>query len=90
MEDATETVHCAANAVCDVLGYLGNVSYAILPREVAHQLGDLQKALWGGVRSLVSKEIDWIDARVAGGDQLREQWRRGPDRQPQETAAPID
>ena len=76
MTETRESIHCAANAVCDVLCYLGDVSYAVLPPDVAHQLGDLKKAFWSSVQSLIDKEIDWIDARVAGGDRLREEWKR--------------
>ena len=76
MEEATETAYCAVNAVCDALRYMGDVSYAVLPRDVAHGLGDLKKALWSSVRSAIDWEIEWIDERVAGGDRLREEWRR--------------
>ena len=75
MEEARKVACYAANAVCDVLRYLGDVSYAILPRDVAHELGDLNKAFWSCLRSAVDKEIEWIDERVTGGDRLREQWQ---------------
>ena len=38
-EEARETACNAANAICDALSYLGDVSYAILPRDLAHDLG---------------------------------------------------
>ena len=77
MEQETRETACnAANAICDVFRYLGDVSYAILPRDLAHDLGDLNKSFWNGVRTAVDKEIEWIDARVAGGDRLREEWER--------------
>ena len=76
MEEARETAKCAINAACDALRYAGDVSYAILPRDVAHGLGDLKKALWSSVRSAIDWEISWIDERVAGGDRLREEWQR--------------
>ncbi len=87
MEEATETAHCAVNAVCDALRYVGDASYAILPRDVAHGLGDLKKALWSSVRSAIDWEISWIDERVAGGDRLREEWQRSCG---QETPAATD
>jgi hypothetical protein len=75
MEQEVRNAACnAANAVCDVLRYLGDVSYAILPREVAHDFGDLNKSFWTCVRNAVEKEIEWIDERVAGGDKMREEW----------------
>jgi hypothetical protein len=74
MEEARQAASNAANAICDVLSYLGNVSYAILPRDLAHDLGDFKKTILGGVRTAVEKEIEWIDERVAGGDRMREDW----------------
>ena len=76
MEETRQAASNAANAICDVLSYLGNVSYAILPRNLAHDLGDFKKTVLSGVRSAVEKEIEWIDERVAGGDRLREEWER--------------
>jgi hypothetical protein len=68
---------CAAtNAICDGLRYLGDVSYAILPSDMAHQLGELKKTFLANVRTLIDKDIEWIDERVAGGDRLREEWKR--------------
>jgi hypothetical protein len=61
--------------VCDALRYLGDASYAVLPKDVAHQLGELKKNFLGGVRWLIEKEIKWVDDRVAGGDRLREEWQ---------------
>jgi hypothetical protein len=43
---------------------------------VAHQIGEFEKNLWGGVRWLAEKKIEWIDEAVNGGDRLREEWRR--------------
>ncbi len=80
MQETNETKdasYCTGNPVCEVLRYLGDASYAVLPRDVAHELGELKKNFLGGVRWLLEKEIKWIDARVAGGDRLREEWRRG-------------
>ncbi len=76
MSEARESIHCATNAVCDVLCYLGDVCYAILPADLAHDLGDLKKSFWRNVRSAIDKELEWIDERVAGGDRLREEWKR--------------
>ena len=64
------------NELCDAARYLGDVSYAILPRDVAHNLGDLKKSFLTTIRSLIDKDIEWVDARVAGGDRVREQWRQ--------------
>ena len=74
--EARESVNCAASAVCDALRYLGDVSYAVLPRDVAHSLADLNKSFLNVIRTVVDKESEWIDQRVAGGDRLREEWKQ--------------
>jgi hypothetical protein len=75
MEDTRDPIRKVAEAVCDGLRQIGDFSYAILPKDIAHSLGDLKKAFLGQVRSAVDMEIDWINDRVAGGDKLREEWR---------------
>ena len=75
MEEARERMNCAASAVCDGLRQIGDASYAILPRDIAHALADLKKALLNNVRSAIDWELSWIDERVAGGDRLRDEWR---------------
>jgi hypothetical protein len=75
MEAGRDPVREVAEAVCDGLRQIGDFSYAIMPRDMAHALGDLKKAVLGQVRSCVDWEVNWIDERVAGGDRLREEWR---------------
>ena len=60
--------------LCDAVRYVGDVSYAILPKDMAHNLGDLKKSFLSTIRTLIDKDIEWIDARVAGGDRVREEW----------------
>jgi hypothetical protein len=76
MPEGKNPVGCAAEEICNALRYLGDVSYAILPADVAHSIGDLKKSVLNCVRSGIDKEIEWIDARLAGGDRLREKWRQ--------------
>jgi hypothetical protein len=76
MSETKEPINDTANAICDALRYLGDASYAILPENIAHDLGDLKKAFLTNVRTLIDKDIEWVDARVAGGDRLREEWKR--------------
>lgn len=82
MQETTESqsqAECGANVLnelCDAVRYLGDVSYAILPKDVAHNLADLKKQFLTTVRSLIDKDIEWVDARVAGGDRVREEWRQ--------------
>jgi hypothetical protein len=80
MSEAREPIGRAASQICDALRYLGDVSYAVLPPNLAHELGDLKKTFLSNVRTLIEKDIEWIDARVAGGDRLREEWKRSCDR----------
>jgi hypothetical protein len=86
MSEPRESVDNACNAVYDALRYLGDASYAILPSNVAHELGDFKKKFLSNVCSLIEKDIEWIDARVAGGDRLREEWKRTDDPEQSEPA----
>jgi len=75
MEHARDSAQQVINAVCDGLKQIGDISYAVMPKDIAHALADLKKALLSQVRSAVDWEIDWIDGRVAGGDKLRDEWK---------------
>ena len=81
MQEARDSVCDAANAIGDAFRQIGDFSYAILPRDLAHALGDFKKAVLSQVRSCVDWDIQWIDERVAGGDKLREEWREKCQRQ---------
>ena len=73
--EGQDPVYNAAEAVCDGFRRLGDISYAILPRDVAHTLADFKKAVLTELRGCLDWQIGWIDERVAGGDRLREEWR---------------
>jgi len=75
-ESQTECGNNVINELCDAVRYIGDVSYAILPRDVAHNLGDLKKSFLTTIRSLIDKDIEWVDARVAGGDRVRSEWQQ--------------
>jgi hypothetical protein len=79
MQEAEETKETNGDnfvqEICDAFRYLGDASYAVLPKDVAHNLGDLKKSFLSTVRSLIDKDIEWVEARVAGGDRLREEWK---------------
>jgi hypothetical protein len=75
MEEGRDPVRDCTEAVCDGLRQIGDFSYAIMPKDVAHALGDLKKAVLSQIRCLVDWETKLIDERVAGGDRLREEWR---------------
>lgn len=74
------------NELCDAFRYIGDVSYAILPKELAHNVGDLKKSFLTTIRSLIDKDIEWVEARVAGGDRVREEWQQKCDREKAEGA----
>jgi len=76
MEETRESDRGLVNELCDALRYLGDASYAILPKDVAHNLGDLKKSFLSTIRTLIDKDIEWVDARVAGGDRVREEWKQ--------------
>jgi hypothetical protein len=94
MDEVKESAQCAVNAVCDALKYVGDASYAVLPRDLAHGLGGFKKAVLSNVRSLIDWEIDWVEERVAGGDRLREEWEQACQREaeaaPAEAAGPAN
>ena len=75
MDEEKDPINSAYNAICDAARYLGDASYAVLPRDMAHSLGEFKKSFLNNVRYLVDKDIEWVDARVAGGDRLREEWK---------------
>jgi hypothetical protein len=75
-QSQTECGNNIVNELCDAVRYIGDVSYAILPRDVAHNLGDLKKSFLSTIRSLIDKDINWVDARVAGGDRVRAEWQQ--------------
>jgi hypothetical protein len=76
MEETTGSDRGLVNELGDALRYLGDASYAILPKEVAHNLGDLKKSFLSTIRTLIDKDIEWVEARVAGGDRVREEWQQ--------------
>jgi hypothetical protein len=75
MEEARNCANDAARAVCDGIRQIGDFSYAVMPRDLAHAVGDLKKAILSSIRNVVDWEIGWIDDRVAAGDKIRDEWR---------------
>ena len=76
MDNTNQTSNRSCDSVCAALRLLCDASYAILPRDVAHRLGDFQKNCWGAIGWFADKNIDWIEQAVAGGDRLREEWQQ--------------
>ena len=75
MQEGRDCVNDVCTAIRDGLRQIGDFSYAIMPKDVAHAVGDLKKSVLTQIRSALDCEISWIDDRVAGGDRLREEWR---------------
>jgi hypothetical protein len=57
------------------LNQIGDVSYAILPENIAHSLAEFKKAVLVQLTTALQWEMEWIDNRVAGGDKLRQEWQ---------------
>ncbi len=81
MQAGSDPIHEVKDAVCDGLRQIGDVSYAILPKNMAHALADLKKAVLTELTTAFQWQMEWIDDRVAGGDKLREKWREKCERQ---------
>jgi hypothetical protein len=75
MQEARSCANDVANAICDGLRQIGDFSYAVMPRDLAHAVGDFKKAVLSQLTTAFQWEMEWIDNRVAGGDKLREEWR---------------
>jgi len=75
MQDETNARYKTGNPLSDAVSYISDATYALLPSEFAHKLGELEKSLWSAVRGIADKELGWIDERVEGGDRLRNEWK---------------
>lgn len=75
MKDGRECVNDVADALWDGLRKIDEFSYAILPKDVAHAVSDLNKSLLTQFRNFVDWKIRWNEERLAGGDRMREEWR---------------
>jgi hypothetical protein len=76
MIDTNDSRYKTGNPVCDALRFLCDASFAVLPRDAAQHLGELEKNFWGGLRWFAEKNIGWVDDSLAAADRLREEWRR--------------
>jgi hypothetical protein len=76
MNGTNDSRYHSGNPVCDALRFLCDASFAILPRDAAHKLGELEKNAWGSLRWFAEKNIGWVDESLAAADRLREEWNR--------------
>ncbi len=88
MSEVNESRYHTGDTVCDALRFLSDASYAILPRDIAYKIAELEKNILGSVRWIADKKIGWIDEALSGGDRLREEWQRRYDRPPPQPQSP--
>jgi hypothetical protein len=74
MADTNDPRYNTGNPVYDALRFLCDASFAVLPRDAAQKLGELEKNFWGGVRWFAEKNVSWIDESLAAADRLRAEW----------------
>jgi hypothetical protein len=75
MAEHRDPIRDVAEAVLGGLRQIGDCSYAIMPKDIAHSVAGLKKALLVQITTALQWEMEWIDDRVAGGDKLRDKWR---------------
>ena len=75
MQQGRDPIRDVADAVLGGLRQIGDCSYAILPKDIAHSVAGLKKTLLTQLTTALQWEMEWIDDRVAGGDKLRDKWR---------------
>jgi hypothetical protein len=75
MQEGRDPIRDVADAVLGGLRQIGDCSYAILPKDIAHSVAGLKKALLTQLITALQWDMEWIDDRVAGGDKLRDKWR---------------
>jgi len=81
MAEGRDPIRDVADAVLGGLRQIGDCSYAILPKDIAHSVAGLKKALLTQLTTALQLEMEWIDDRVAGGDKLRDKWREKREQQ---------
>src|SRR5215216_708037 len=87
MNGTSDPRYNTGDSLKDVWHFLCDAKYAIFPADVAHRVGEFEKNFWGGVRWFAEKNLEWLDEALAGGDRLREEWRRKCDARQAATAA---
>ena len=83
MPENRDPIRDVADAVLGGLRQIGDCSYAILPKDIAHSVAGLKKALLTQITTALQWDMELIDDRVAGGDKLRDKWREKCDRRSQ-------
>lgn len=81
MQEEKDPRYNTGNPVCDAFRYINDATYAVLPADIAHKIGDFEKSLWSAVRTFAEKELGWIDEHVENSDRLREDWKKSCQRE---------
>ena len=89
MKEGRDCVNDVCGAVMDGVRKIDEFSYAILPKDVAHAVADLNKSLLNQFRELIDWKLRWNEEVLAGGDRLREEWREKCQRESSTTADPT-
>ena len=75
MQESRDAISDIVGAFKEGLRQIGDCSYAVMPKDIAHSVASFKKAVLTQVTTCLQWEMEWIDDRVAGGDKLREEWR---------------
>ena len=86
MAEGRDPIRDVAEAVLGGLRQIGDCTYAIMPKDIAHSVAGLKKALLTQLTTALQLEMEWIDDRVAGGDKLRDKWREKCEQQTSQAA----
>jgi hypothetical protein len=86
MQEGRDPIRDVADAVLGGLRQIGDCSYAIMPKDIAHSVAGFKKAVLVQLTTALQWEMEWIDNRVAGGDKLREEWRERCERRTSQAA----
>ena len=86
MQAGRDPISDVAGAVLEGLRQIGDCSYAVLPKDIAHSLAGFKKSVLTQLTTALQWEMEWIDNRVAGGDKLRDKWREKSEQRSSQTA----
>jgi hypothetical protein len=81
MQEEKDPRYNTGDPLCDAFRYINDATYAVLPADIAHKIGDFEKSLWSAVRTFAEKELGWIDEHVENSDRLREEWKQSCQRE---------
>ena len=86
MKEARDCVNDVCGAVMDGVRRIDEACYAIMPKDLAHAVADLNKAVLNQFRELIDWKIRWNEEVLEGGDRMREEWHEKCHREADATA----